>query len=108
MCPCNVTLVDHLHTDDPYAALPLSSSAAPASFNNADTTISALIGHAQNASNTDLYFHMDAPSAAGWGAIAIGSQMEDALFFIMYPNMAGNGSLTAAKHAAPHELTQPL
>lgn len=46
------------------------------------------------ASGNDLYVQISAETSHGWAATGIGSQMQGALMFVIYP--AGNGNVTVS------------
>ena len=65
-------------------ALAVTALADPITFN--ENGLSSQISLVQNGSATDVHLQAWGPMSAGWNAIGMGSQMQNALMFVMYPS----------------------
>ena len=68
-------------------ACALSVAAEPIQFSSSG--LSSAINLVQNGSAVDIQMQVAAPSSAAWSAVGVGSQMSDALMFVMYPSSNG-------------------
>lgn len=65
---------------------------AQVQFTQSTVNLGLALATVTNGSTNDLLLQLQAPSSAGWAGVAIGSQMRNSLFFIIYP-AANNGDL---------------
>jgi len=65
---------------------------AQVQFTQSTVNLGLALATVINGSTNDLLLQLQAPSSVGWAGVAIGSQMRNSLFFIIYPDSANNGT----------------
>ena len=66
-------------------ALAMAAMADPIQYSDPASGLTSAMSLIRNGSKTDIQMQMVVPQSAGWSAVGIGSQMQDALMFVIYP-----------------------
>ena len=70
-------------------ALAAATIAEPVTFNQ--NGLASSVSLFQNGTAVDVRMEAWAPLSAGWGAVGLGTAMENALMFVLYPSSNNQG-----------------
>lgn len=77
------------------------------SYTESQSSLQYNMSSVTTSSGTDLHFNMSIPMTHGWGAVAVGDMMTDALMFVLLPDST-NGSTISLRSATGHRMPTPV